>query len=117
MVVPEYDYFRFTVMSIFDLTVDLPLQPRCQAPADVKAYLDRHSLGPPGTSGEAPQTMVATLLGVVDERITWSNLAIISKGRSSRCVMESNSASYLGSLFGSWNWQLSYLMYVGQVCF
>ena len=68
------------------MTADLPLQPRVQAPADVKSYLDRQSLGPPRTTGGEPQSMVVTLLGVTDERVAWSTLTIISNGPKSRCV-------------------------------
>ena len=76
--------FFFNVMSLFDLTVDPPLQPRCSAPGLVKQYLEDNSLGPPRAGADVPQRMVVTLLGVQDAEITWSSMALINNGPKSR---------------------------------
>ena len=67
-------------MSLFDLTVDPPLQPRCVAPAMVKQYLATNSLGPPSANNEAPQRMVLSLPGVEDAAVTWSSMEVINNG-------------------------------------
>lgn len=73
-------------MSLFDMTVDPQLQPRCSSQDMVKQYLATHSLGPPNTAGEVPQRMVVTLLAVEDSSVTWSTLAVINNGPKNRFV-------------------------------
>ena len=76
-------------MSRFDMTVDIPVQPRCIAPGEVKQYLEDNSMGPPRTgggpqTGGAPQGMVVTLLGAEEGGVTWSTLAIVDNGKKTR---------------------------------
>ena len=71
-------------MSRFDMTVDIPVQPRSIAPGEVKQYLEDNSMGPPRTSGEAPQGMVVTLVGAEEGGGTWSTLAIVDNGKKTR---------------------------------
>ena len=71
-------------MSIFDLTIDPPVQPRCAVPGMVKQYLAENSLGPPSASNGVPQRMVVTLLGVADAEVTWSTIALINNGPRSK---------------------------------
>ena len=75
-------------MSLFDLSVDPLVRPRCQDEANLPAYLAQHSLGPPRANEGGAQRMVVSLVGAQDEAVTWSRLAIVSNGAPSSFVIE-----------------------------
>ena len=98
-------------MSRFDMTVDIPVQPRCIAPGEVKQYLEDNSMGPPRTgggpqTGGAPQGMVVTLLGAEEGGVTWSTLAIMDNGKKTRYDIVIWGGTRIGLFYALNFWQV-----------